>query len=187
MTADYELDPLVRRAAEALRRPVTPGPGFDTRVLAAVRAEGRRGPLDWLLRPRLVRVAPVVAFAGIAAVAAIAAIGTGTILWTGVPARAPSAVNGAASTALPVRFVIAAPGARTVALVGTFNDWDPAAMPLRAEAAGGVWTIEVPLEAGRHEYAFVVDGDRWVADPRAPAAIGDFGEPNSVVTVAGRS
>lgn len=87
----------------------------------------------------------------------------------------------------PVRFVVAVPGARRVTLVGTFNDWNPEATPLRPEAAGKVWVVEVPLEPGRHEYAFVVDGERWLADPSAPAADGDFGVPNSVVTVAGRS
>lgn len=188
MTADHELDPLVRRAAEALRRPVTPGPGFETRVMAAVRAETRRGPIDWLLRPRPIRVAPLVMLAGALALAAVA--GAGTWLALG---RGPAAVVSAAPPAEPaavvqaVRFVVAAPGARTVALVGSFNDWDPAATPLRAEASGGVWVVEVPLEPGRHEYAFVVDGERWLADPSAPTAGGDFGTPNSVVTVAGRS
>jgi hypothetical protein len=47
--------------------------------------------------------------------------------------------------------------------------------------------VEVPLEPGRHEYAFVVDGERWLADPAAPTTGGDFGTPNSVVTVVGRS
>ncbi len=188
MTADHELDPRVRRAAEALRRPLAPGPGFDTRLMAAVRAEAGRGPIDWLLRPRPIRVAPLAAFAGALALAAVAGAGTWVAMRGGPAPVAVSAPRaGAVGVAQPVRFVMAAPGARTVALVGSFNDWDPTATPLRAEASGGVWVVEVPLEPGRHEYAFVVDGVRWLADPSAPTAGADFGSPNSVVTVVGRS
>ncbi len=183
MTADHELDPLVRRAAEALRRPVAPGPGFDTRVLAAVRAEpARGGPIDWLLRPRPLRLAPIAAVGGVLAVAAVAVLGSWAML-RGGPGR-PAAVVAAAQ---PVRFVVAVPEAHTVALVGTFNDWDPAATPLRAGPSAGVWVVEVPLAPGRHEYAFVVDGERWLPDPAAPAAADDFGASNSVVTVPGSS
>jgi 1,4-alpha-glucan branching enzyme len=61
-------------------------------------------------------------------------------------------------------------------------------MPLRPTADGAVWSVTVPLTPGRHEYAFVVDGTDWVPDPAAPPAPGaDFGEPNSVVTVASSS
>lgn len=183
MTADHELDPLVRRAAEALRRPVAPRPAFDTRVMAAVRADVRRGPIDWLLHPRPIRVAPLAAIAG--ALALVVAAGAGTRAAIG-RRPAPAAVAQAPGSP-PVRFVVAVPGARTVALVGSFNDWNPSATPLRAAAAGSVWVVEVPLPPGRHEYAFVVDGARWLADPAAPGSGGDFGAPNSVVTVAGRS
>ena len=52
--------------------------------------------------------------------------------------------------------------------------------------ASGLWTLDVPLPPGRYQYAFVVDGRRFVADPAAPRAVGDdFGQPTSVVTVAG--
>ncbi|MHB1225658.1 MAG: early set domain-containing protein, partial [Gemmatimonadaceae bacterium] len=66
-------------------------------------------------------------------------------------------------------------------------DWPAGATPLRAASAGRVWSVEVPLAAGRHRYAFVVDDDHWVPDPTAPRASGDdFGTPSSVVTVAER-
>lgn len=188
MTADHELDPRLRRAAEALRRPVAPGPGFDTRLMAAVRAEAGRGPVAWLLRPRAIRVAPLAAMAGALALAALAVAGTWAAVRDGSPPRGASGPPVEPTAAVqPVRFVVAAPEARTVALVGSFNDWDPAATPLRAEAAAGVWVVEVPLAPGRHEYAFLVDGERWLADPSAPTGGDDFGTPNSVVTVAGRS
>ena len=78
-----------------------------------------------------------------------------------------------------------APHASSVALVGDFNNWDPKATPLRAASTGGVWSVEVPIQPGRHLYAFVVDGTVWRPDPAAPQATGeDFGEPNSALTVA---
>jgi 1,4-alpha-glucan branching enzyme len=81
---------------------------------------------------------------------------------------------------------LVAPAASRVSVVGDFNDWDAGATPLARMAGGGVWTVEVPLSAGRHVYTFVVDGKRWVSDPSAPADNDDdFGRPNSVVTVAG--
>ena len=76
------------------------------------------------------------------------------------------------------------PAGQTVALVGDFNSWNVGATPLEATERDGIWTVTVPLPAGRHEYAFVVDGVRWMPDPNAPrAGTADFGPANSVVTV----
>ncbi len=86
------------------------------------------------------------------------------------------------------RFMLVAPSAQNVALVGDFNDWDHGATRLQKVTASGagLWTVEVSLPPGRYSYAFLVDGQRWVADPAAPRAVGDdFGRPSSVVTVRG--
>ncbi len=73
-------------------------------------------------------------------------------------------------------------GATTVSIVGEFNDWNQSATPLVFEH--GAWTTTVPLTPGRHVYAFVVNGERWIADPRAPQAPdNDFGRPGSVIIV----
>ncbi|HEY0779684.1 MAG TPA: isoamylase early set domain-containing protein, partial [Gemmatirosa sp.] len=104
------------------------------------------------------------------------------------PARAATRAR---DTVYITRFMLVAPGAREVSLVGDFNEWDHGATPLRRVASQGgtqgVWTIDVPLTAGRYAYSFLVDGQRWVADPARPRAIGadDFGSPNSAVTVGG--
>ena len=83
-----------------------------------------------------------------------------------------------------VRFEIAAPRASHVALVGSFNEWDPGATPLSRDPATGKWVVSLRLPPGRHVYAFVVDGD-VTADPSAPrAADDDFGSPSSVVLVS---
>ena len=85
-----------------------------------------------------------------------------------------------------VQFVHIAPKASRVTVVGDFNGWDPQATPMiRRES--GVWIASVPVPPGRHVYAFVVDGDHWVADPAAPLAPEDgFGIRNSVIVVGGR-
>jgi hypothetical protein len=84
-----------------------------------------------------------------------------------------------------VRFALVAPApaARSVAVVGDFNDWSAEATPLRYSPGEGVWSVELPLSAGRHEYTFLVNGATFIADPSAPASTDDFGAPNSVVTV----
>jgi 1,4-alpha-glucan branching enzyme len=84
-----------------------------------------------------------------------------------------------------VGFVLYAPGARHVTVAGTFNQWDQNAAPLVPAGTSGVWTTTLALPVGQHQYAFVVDGRRWVTDPAAPAVDDGFGggRRNSVVAV----
>ncbi|OLB51907.1 MAG: hypothetical protein AUI08_01980 [Gemmatimonadetes bacterium 13_2_20CM_2_65_7] len=82
-----------------------------------------------------------------------------------------------------MRFVLVAPGAQHVSLAGTFNHWDPRATPLVRSGAGDLWTATLSLPPGQHQYAFVVDGTRWVPDPTAPAVDDGFGRRNSVLTL----
>ena len=56
-----------------------------------------------------------------------------------------------------------APGARRVAVVGSFNGWDPVAHRL-AKTADGDWRITMYLVPGRVVYCFDVDGAHWL-DP----------------------
>jgi 1,4-alpha-glucan branching enzyme len=87
-----------------------------------------------------------------------------------------------------VKFVLVAPQAVRVSLVGDFNRWDPAATPMERTPTGGTWSVVVPLSVGRHEYAFVVDGKQWLPDPSAPLApVDGLGAPNSVVLVRASS
>ena len=203
-------DEMIERMAAALRHPVYLDPAFDARVMARVRDEGREArdawirpaaPVRawrWLARPRTLRVSPLAGLAAAAAIAAVVALGPAVPRERQEAASQVAAANdtptaGAVPSSLVprdpslVQFVLVAPDARGVSLVGDFNDWDVAATQLRPAAAGGVWTIEVPLAPGRHRYAFVVDGKRWLADPAAPRAVDDdFGTPSSVVTISER-
>jgi 1,4-alpha-glucan branching enzyme len=80
---------------------------------------------------------------------------------------------------------LAAPASSRVSVVGDFNDWDPAATPLRPAGDGGTWMVELHLKPGRYHYTFLIDGRRWARDPSEPrAAESDFGAPVSVLTVS---
>lgn len=66
----------------------------------------------------------------------------------------------------PVTFVFYAPKAKSVSLVGTFNDWNPEKTPMN-RGKDGTWSVQVSLAQGRHEYLFLVDGSRFESDPNA--------------------
>jgi 1,4-alpha-glucan branching enzyme len=71
-----------------------------------------------------------------------------------------------------------------VAVVGSFNDWSPGSIPLEDRDHDGIWRASIVLPAGAHEYMFVVDGERWVADPLAGRYVeDDFGRENSLLIV----
>ena len=82
------------------------------------------------------------------------------------------------------QFVGRFPGARSVHVVGSFNDWGPVSIPLEELEHDGIWRAAVVLPTGTHEYMFVVDGERWVVDPLAGRFVDDgFGQENSVMIV----
>ncbi|MGH7568987.1 MAG: isoamylase early set domain-containing protein [Gemmatimonadales bacterium] len=183
-------DPVIERIAQELRRPVHVDPAVDARIMALVETlpvprRGLGAVWRWLRRPHTVTLTPL---RGLALAAGLAALAV--LLRAGGSERTTAFVAPAAAARALVQFVIVAPAARSVVVVGDFNDWDPAATPLRAAAPAGrgeaadVWSVALPLPPGRYRYAFIVDGTRWLADPSAPRAAGDdFGTPNSVVTV----
>lgn len=130
-----------------------------------------------------------------AAAAAILVIGVGV---RGISGRQPTVTTDAApagaaltGTVTPtpagLRFELQLPdAAQAVALVGDFNGWSASATPMVRRGPRGEWAAEVPLTPGRHEYAFVVDGRRWVIDPLAPQVPdAGFGPSNAVVVEGG--
>lgn len=79
------------------------------------------------------------------------------------------------------RFVLQAPAARKVCLVGDFNQWKLCEVPMTKDADGH-WVADVRLPRGRHQYMFVVDDQKWQTDPRADVKVDDgFGNENAVV------
>ncbi|MDP3772827.1 MAG: isoamylase early set domain-containing protein [Gemmatimonadales bacterium] len=163
--------------------------GLDDAVMAAVRARAtparRRAGWRWLVEPQSLKVRPIWA-----PVLAAAAAFTIWIAGRGPAPVAPDPLAGARAAALAdtvfVHFQLAAPGARVVAVAGSFNDWRPEAQPM-VLGRDGWWSITVPLPVGEHRYQFVVDGARWLPDPSAHAQVDDgFGGANSVIVVGPR-
>jgi 1,4-alpha-glucan branching enzyme len=75
------------------------------------------------------------------------------------------------------------PGAKQVAVAGSFNDWKPERSPL-VQIGNGRWVGDLNVKPGRHEYLFVVDG-QWLPDPNAKETVQNpFGGKNSVLTVS---
>jgi hypothetical protein len=188
----HEGGELIDEIVRELRRPAATDPAAKARIMIAVRGAHRGGGAlrawRWLCAPRTLRISPL---GGLATAAGIAAV----LLLRGAPTStprtdtaAPAVESGRSQVAMQpriVQFVLVAPTASHVALVGDFNDWDAAATPLhQASSAEGVWSVTLPLTPGRHLYAFVVDDSKWVPDPSAARAPeDDFGAPNSVIMV----
>jgi hypothetical protein len=75
------------------------------------------------------------------------------------------------------------PGAKQVAVAGSFNDWKPERAPL-VQIGNGRWVGDLNVKPGRHEYLFVVDG-QWLPDPNAKENVQNpFGGKNSVLIVS---
>lgn len=185
---DGELDPgaltpeeraVVERLAAATRalagRPVSGTVAH--RVMAVIRrplASPFQRFRRWLTSPQPITVSlrPVYSL--------VIAILLAAVLWRTPAGPAPVLEAGEGVAQFVARF----PEAHTVAVVGAFNDWRPEATPLSDDDHDGVWDARVILPAGQHEYMFVVDGERWVADPMAGRYVDDgFGRQNAVVLV----
>lgn len=162
----------------------TPQLSVATRVMAEIRHTAPvyhdgsvRRAVRWLGRPRAVtvRLRPVWTLALAAGLTAILLLPSGP---TNAPR--PGVAEGVAN------FVGHFPGARSVEVVGSFNDWSQGTLHLNDDDGDGVWHGAVVLPAGQHEYMFVVDGERWVPDPLAGRYVDDgfgAGQQNSVLIV----
>jgi 1,4-alpha-glucan branching enzyme len=84
---------------------------------------------------------------------------------------------------VPHQFIFAGAGARSVRLVGDFNDWDPDGTPMEMVSTDGLWSVTLTLPPGTYRYQFLVDDTLRVLDPTVPALSSEFGSPNSVVTI----
>ena len=103
--------------------------------------------------------------------------------FVGAAPAAATPVGATTASGDAVRFDLMLPNAvQEVALVGDFNGWDEHATPMVRRRDDGAWSAKVPLSPGRHVYAFVIDGRRWLVDPLAPQVPdGGYGPANAVI------
>jgi len=165
---------------QELQHPVRLDESFDRRVMVRVRRlhaeRRRRGIIGWLGAAASISRRPAWAAALAAGVVAVISVGM---------LRGHSHAIPVGET-IPVQFVLVAPDARSVAVVGDFNNWGLGDTALVAENHNGVWSVSASVHTGVHRYAFLVNGKQWVADPTAPRAAGDdFGQPSSALVVEG--
>jgi hypothetical protein len=80
-----------------------------------------------------------------------------------------------------VQFRLSAPMAAEVRLAGSFTNWQPSHQ--LHQTTPGLWTLTLPLAPGVHDYAFVVDGQQWVADPYALQVDDGFGGRSSRIAL----
>ena len=190
MTNHDDFDLLLR---DALRTEVSDASsslvGLEERVVAQLEdREPRRGLLGWLrqmLAPtRSTRWAQAGMLVGTAAIF----LTIGLLIPGGLSggAHAPRLTLSPAMAARgeqEVLFVLPALNATHVSVVGDFNAWEE--MPLADEDNDGIWTASLPLEPGRYEYAFVIDGKWWGQDPLADEYVRSYGQYSSVRYIGG--
>jgi hypothetical protein len=169
--------------ASQLPRPIVPD-GFVDTVLSRTAS----APTLWT-RMTAPLWAPRVLHWNMATAAAVLVLlaGAGLMLRHSRSSTAPDVATlqpaGAVPARVLVRLVVVQPGARTVQAAGDFNGWNPSRTPLEP-TSNGAWTATIPLEPGRYEYQFVVDGEQWIADPFAIEQSDDgFGSRNAVLDV----
>ncbi len=182
-----------RTALEALERlPRFPAPvALASNVMAMIKPAKRQSAFArlrlWLeLRPILGWE-----FAGAAVVASVLFVALAFLSLTPPVGGSPQAFSpptlashAPGPNGNSLQFSLYAPQARSVALIGDFNGWGSTTKVRLVPSGNGMWSVVVPLPAGRYQYAFLVNGERWVTDPRAEQHVkDDFGRQNAVVTI----
>lgn len=85
--------------------------------------------------------------------------------------------------AVVVQFVLAAPDAHSVAVIGDFTEWGASGIQMQDADRDGVWEAHVKLAKGNvYTYNFVIDGETWIPDPTSATQVQDgFGGESSLL------
>ena len=80
-------------------------------------------------------------------------------------------------------------GAESVVLVGEFNDWDPAANPMKYSKNKKAYRVTLELEPGQsYQFRYFVDEQHWYNDGQADAYLPTgTGQDNCVVVAPAAS
>ena len=159
-----------------------PVPDFTASVMREIQSPGkpvrkpgvlvRFGDAMWTRRRLSFDVRPAYGLLAAAALVALAAY---------LPNARPMAPAGAADPRILVQFRLQAANASEVRLAGSFSNWQP--QHALQQVTDDTWTVTLPLQPGVYDYAFVVDGNRWVADPHVEAVDDGFGGTNNRIAL----
>lgn len=84
-----------------------------------------------------------------------------------------------------IRIIFYSPEASSVALIGDFNDWGQRDVTLAQSSDKGIWEFSMTLKPGVYHYNMLVDGEKWVANPKSSSLVPDgFGGYDSVLVVS---
>jgi len=111
-----------------------------------------------------------------AAAAAVLVLAAGLLLFR-------SGLFGGRLDEVSIRFSLEAPGSSSVVLVGSFSNWEASERLALKRGGGGTWELSVRLKKNElYSYGFLVDGEKWLPDPKAAETIEDgFGGANSLL------
>jgi hypothetical protein len=167
IVAEFQaLDAMLDRASEW---EVTPPPYLTGRIMANLPAKPAAGLLSWRF------LHPVVAAASL-----VLAVGLGFLARDMLTGPQQVAVR-----SQQVRIIFFSPEASSVALIGDFNEWGQREVTLAESSDRGIWEFSMALKPGVYHYNLLVDGEKWVANPKSSTLVPDgFGGYNSVLVVS---
>lgn len=70
---------------------------------------------------------------------------------------------------VPVSFICSATKAKSVSVIGDFNEWNPEANRMKRHPDGS-WQSSFPVPSGHHRYQFLIDGVPHL-DPQAAGVV----------------
>jgi len=147
---------------------VTPPPHLAQRIMANLPSRPGSGLLSWRV------LHPVVA-----AVSLVLAVGIGFLARDMLPSQQQ------AVRFQQVQIIFFSPEASSVAVIGDFNEWGQRDVTFAQSSDRGIWEFSLALKPGVYHYNLLVDGERWVANPKSSTLVPDgFGGYNSVLVVS---
>jgi len=118
-----------------------------------------------------------------AAAASAPAVADADQEYQGMSEKMQDLVREASKDVVMTTFSLTAPGAQSVYVTGSFNDWSLEER-CRMHTDNGRWMVTIPLQTGSYKYQFIVDGN-WREDPENPnQERNSFGDINSLIQVA---
>ncbi len=136
----------------------------------------------WAISPKHLTITPIRLAPG--ALLLVMGIAAALFLFTG---SEPQRFQAEGPVGVPVVFVLSMPEARSVAVIGTFNQWKAQGYEMRWDKEQERWSLVARLPSGRYEYAFLVDGQKIIPDPRAFMYQEDgFGNRNAVLILGNK-